>query len=62
MRNETDYGFNIHEHGDIIRELFGEEIFKDWQDDRLDQESLANISDEVQDIVERGQSELGSRT
>ena len=60
MRNETDYGFNIHEHGDIIRELFGEEIFKDWQDDRLDQESLANISDEVQDIVERGQSELGS--
>jgi hypothetical protein len=60
MRNERDYGFNINEHGETIRELFGEQIFNDWQNGNLDQESVTNISDEVQDLVEREQGELGA--
>ena len=60
MRNERDYGFSLNQHGDTLRELFGEEIFNQWQNGDLDQESLTNISDEVQDLVEREQGELGS--
>ena len=60
MRNERDYGFNLNEHGDTLRELFGDEIYTQWTNGDLDQESLTNISDEVQDLVEREQGELGS--
>jgi len=60
MRNERDYGFNINQHGETIRELFGEEVFNDWQNGNLDQESVTNISDEVQDLVEREQGALGA--
>ena len=60
MRNERDYGFNLNEHSAPLRELFGDEIFQQWVDGELDQESLANISDEVQDLVEREQGELSA--
>jgi hypothetical protein len=60
MRNERDYGFNLNEHSTTLRELFGDEIFQQWVDGELDQESLANISDEVQDLVEREQGELSA--
>ena len=60
MRNERDYGFNLNEHGDTLRELFGEEIYTQWQNGDLDQESVANITDEVQDLVEHEQNELGA--
>ena len=60
MRNERDYGFNLNEHGDTLRELFGEEIYTQWTNGDLDQESVTNISDEVQDLVEREQGELGA--
>jgi hypothetical protein len=60
MRNERDYGFNLNEHGETLRELFGEDIYTQWTNGDLDQESLTNISDEVQDLVEREQGELGS--
>jgi len=60
MRNERDYGFNLNEHGDTLRELFGEEIYTQWQNGDLDQESVTNITDEVQDLVEHEQNELGA--
>ena len=60
MRNERDYGFNLNEHSTTLRELFGDEIFTQWTNGDLDQESLANISDEVQDLVEREQGELSA--
>lgn len=60
MRNQRDYGFNLNEHHEVLRELFGDEIYTQWENGDLDQESLANISDEVQDLVEREQGELGA--
>jgi hypothetical protein len=60
MRNQRDYGFTLNEHQDTLRELFGEDIYKQWENGELDEESLTNISDEVQDLVEREQGELGA--
>ena len=60
MRNERDYGFNLNEHSTTLRELFGDEIFTQWTNGDLDQESLENISDEVQDYVEKERGELSA--
>jgi len=60
MRNDRDYGFNLNEHSETLRELFGDEIFQQWVDCELDQESIENISDEVQDYVEKERGELSA--
>jgi hypothetical protein len=60
MRNDRDYGFNLNEHAETLRELFGDEVYKQWIDGELDQESLENISDEVQDYVEKERGELSA--
>jgi hypothetical protein len=60
MRNDRDYGFNLNEHAKTLRDLFGEDIYTQWTNGDLDQESLNNISDEIQDLVEHEQNELGA--
>lgn len=60
MRIEADHGFQLGEHIDAIRELFGEEILRDLAEGNLDEESLENIKDEVQDYVEKEQGELNA--